>query len=93
MLDKHTPGPWSVGSGSRILSHGPIVIAETWPTHPDAAANRANCRLVAAAPELLAACEAFVEAWEKCLQLEKTDVALQMAKAAIAKVKGEDNVG
>ena len=42
---------------------------------------------------LLAACEAFVEAWEKCLQLEKTDVALQMAKAAIAKVKGEDNVG
>ena len=37
-----------------------------------------------AAPALLAACEAFVRAWEKSLQLEKTDVALRMAKAAIA---------
>lgn len=49
----------------------------------------ANARLIAAAPELLEACEAFVEAWEKCLQLEKTDVALRMAKDAIAKAKGE----
>lgn len=38
--------------------------------------------------DLLAACRAFVEAWEKSLQLEKTDVALRMAKAAIAKAEG-----
>ena len=47
----------------------------------------ASARLIAAAPDLLAACKAFVEAWEKCLQLEKTDVALQMAHAAIEKAK------
>ena len=34
--------------------------------------------------ELLEACRAFVEAWEKSLQLEKTDVALRKARAAIA---------
>ena len=43
-----------------------------------------HCLLHKAAPELLAACKAFVEAWEKSHQLEKTDVALKMAKEAIA---------
>lgn len=42
-------------------------------------------RLHDAAPDLLAACKAFVEAWDKSHQLEKTDVALKMAKAAIEK--------
>ena len=32
---------------------------------------------------LRAACLAFVEAWEKSHQLEKTDVALRLAKAAL----------
>ena len=35
--------------------------------------------------DLLAACQAFVEAWEKSLQLEKTATALTMAKIAIEK--------
>ena len=38
---------------------------------------------------LLAACKAFVEVWEKSHQLEKTDVALRMAKEAIARAEGE----
>ena len=45
--------------------------------------------LIAAAPDLLAACEACVEAWDKTLQLEKTDVALVLAKTAITKAKGK----
>ncbi len=49
----------------------------------------AQDRLDAAAPELLAACKAFVEAWEKSHQLEKTDVALGMARAAIAHAETE----
>jgi len=44
-----------------------------------------NGRLITAAPDLLAACQAFIEAWEKSLQLEKTDIALRMAKDAIEK--------
>jgi hypothetical protein len=54
----------------------------------DEAVAEANARLIAAAPCLLSACKAFVEAWEKSLQLEKTDVALRMAKDAIAKAEG-----
>lgn len=40
-----------------------------------------------AAPKLLAACKAFVAAWEKCMQLEKTETALRLARAAIAKAE------
>lgn len=50
--------------------------------------SRANGRLLAAAPDLLAACQAFVDAYEKSLQLEKTDVALRLAKIAIEKAVG-----
>jgi len=50
----------------------------------------ANARLIAAAPDLLEACKAFVESWEKSLQLEKTDTALRLAKQAIAKTEGEE---
>ena len=49
--------------------------------------QKANARLIAAAPEMLAACEAFVVAWEKSHQLEKTDVAMRMARIAIAKAR------
>ena len=37
--------------------------------------------------EMRAALEAFVEAWEKSHQLEKTDVAFRMAQQALAQVK------
>ena len=40
------------------------------------------CPKHAAADAALAACAAFEEAWEKSLQLEKTDRALAMAKKA-----------
>jgi len=40
-------------------------------------------------PDLLAACEAFLVAWDNSHQLEKTDIAAKMARAAIAKAKGE----
>ena len=50
--------------------------------------READARLIAAAPDLFAACEAFVTAWERSLQLEKTDTALALAKAAIQKARG-----
>lgn len=47
-----------------------------------------SARLFAAAPDLFEACEAFVTAYKKSLQLEKTDVAIALARDAIAKAKG-----
>ena len=51
------------------------------------------CPMHKAAPDLLEACQAFVEAWEKSLQLEKTDVALRKARAAIANATKEAENG
>ena len=51
----------------------------------------ANARLIAAAPELLAALEALVEALPEMLDVEEQDIesnALDDARAAIAKAKG-----
>lgn len=50
-----------------------------------------DARLIAAAPQLLAACQAFVAAWEKSGQLEKTDVALRMARQALAAATGQED--
>ncbi len=67
------------------------LISSTRWTYPDGGKTQRlqelaeqYAQLFIAAPALLATCEAFVEAWEKSLQLEKTDVALRMAKQAIA---------
>lgn len=88
-----TPGPWIIevlrddceepyGFG---ICHPETVCEETTVC---AVESEADANLIAAAPDLLAACEAFVKAWERSQQLEKTDVALQMAKQAIEKVTG-----
>jgi hypothetical protein len=49
--------------------------------------------LIAAAPDMYKALQAFVMAYEKSLekslQLEKTDVALRLAKTALAKAEGK----
>lgn len=100
----HTPGPWEVhtniGRKSEmgvIADAAPFVIcvisnAKQWPIEADA-----NARLIAAAPELLAACEAlerwsrdrdggaYLEGlkWTKDIQDAVCD-----ARAAIAKAKG-----
>lgn len=52
-----------------------------------AAVQVAEERLQAAAPDMLEALKAFVEAHEKSGQLEKTDTALRLARLAIEKVE------
>ncbi len=98
---KHTPGPWKVVKPNNpgpqqendrlIATKDKKHVAEIFQYQNHKNQNGpslANARLIAAAPELLEACKAFVEAWEKSLQLEKTDTALRLAKTAIAKVAG-----
>lgn len=84
MNTKHTPGPWSIDDDGIIVSQfgdvaqvaGTVADDETLP----------NQRLLAAAPELLAALEAAIGAhdgnWDQGQGWEKK------ARAAIAKAKG-----
>ena len=68
-VSKHTPGPWRIDEWGDIVA-GLRDIAETahiWndggdDTLPEM--RRANARLIAAAPDLLAACKALLDAIE-----------------------------
>ena len=123
-MAKHTPGPWMIETYTNFTgwavyaSGGRGCIAERWYKHDQDSPYReellANARLIAAAPDLLAACEKFVEwldydsagsgitaetrgtaegerAWRKWWD-EANELCGQsqhMARAAIAKAKGE----
>ena len=67
-MTEPTPGPWVVDrwggvlgpDGTRVLVDG---VALPCGNHPRISEAEANARLVAAAPDLLAACMAVVEFW------------------------------
>lgn len=94
----HTPGPWSVSESIRkrvigereqeiVTADGQMVALlydENW--DPRGETDAANARLIAAAPDLLAACEEFVRKVD-CGEAFSTRSYQQM-KAAIAKAKG-----
>lgn len=90
-----TPGPWRINArcSTLIEADGDRSVCSTGGYFNSAEAdgghaeNEANARLIAAAPDLYAACAAFVDAYERSLQLEKTDVALRAARAALAKAE------
>lgn len=79
---KHTPGPWKVGH----TSSGQYQIT---PNAMSAVERCANARLIAAAPELLAALELLVsetsyyDGW-------KEKIVVKNARAALANATGQD---
>lgn len=78
----HTPGPWEVQDDcATSIWAGGHYIAETYTD------GEANARLIAAAPDLLAALEAIVAI---CEQLDVPNHQhAQLARFAIAKAKGK----
>lgn len=94
MTTKHTPGPWSTIKYIRttlVCDANGNWIAAIKPVRKFGIAgdDAANARLIAAAPELLAALDAFTQ-WNDRDQGEgKLEDALNKARAAIAKAKGE----
>lgn len=97
-MSEHTPGPWEAhcflvvaqkSKGcSKSVAYAGREICHTGEGRGPSEESEANARLIAASPDLLAACEAFIEAWDKSHQLEKTDVAMRLARAAITRAKG-----
>jgi hypothetical protein len=91
-MTKHTPGPWAVSDGD-VTNESGIVIAtvqragngETVP----------NCRLIAAAPDLLEALEAVLAM--HCMPTEPKRTyrdnagAMDKARAALAKARGANS--
>ncbi len=100
-MSAHTPGPWEVGTRLDKLDF-PIVnpknaeqynwlIAFAVPGYPESAAN---ARLIAAAPDLLAALKDTVELARKAItqhgtDAEYADVRLEKALTAIARAEGK----
>lgn len=83
-MSKHTPGPWEVeGVGQVIVPARPPAwrtLADIYGEHGDEEQADADAHLIAAAPDLLWACEALLSGSAK---------APLLARAAIAKAKGE----
>ena len=100
----HTAGPWMIDQDNAegvvvVGDNGDLVHEVFYDDIPEerGAAFREDivrtCRLdaglIASAPDLLEACKAFVDAYERSHQLEKTDVAVRLAHAAIDRAEGK----
>jgi hypothetical protein len=87
MTTKHTPGPWHYAEcqmGAPFIDTEAIgdLFASVLPLDEE----RANVRLMAAAPDLLEACEAVAATtWSK----NTATIIGERVRAAIAKAKGE----
>lgn len=96
-MERHTPGPWTAHINLRKLRYD--IHAESWRTLARVYLNdepellrqgHANARLIAAAPDLLQACEALVAAFPRsALDDDVAYSAWRAGRRAIAKARGE----
>jgi hypothetical protein len=89
----HTPGPWEVRDKFYIGRAGRMSLAEVKSGDvpaEDVEQHMANARLIAAAPDLLAACKAAAMKLAHS-PLDRISVAFEMLEAAIAKATGEQH--
>lgn len=93
-MSKHTPGPWrevSLGEFGRVnvIDAKGKAIAFTGTSLKSRTENEANARLVAAVPNLLAACKAAQQHYRDTYGIDAQDYELyQIASDAIAKAEG-----
>ena len=89
----HTPGPWAVGYGSKVVAVYMKPISEGWYVRDQVARfdrdaeGEANARLIAAAPDLLAALKALRNECSGTPRPDQTVPMLAAADAAIAKAE------
>lgn len=97
-MTTHTPGPWTVRYLTNVFADKRSVASTGgYATNgPDeeavSAENVANACLIAAAPDLLAACKAIVDAhdgndWSEPGVSDTFYAAIEQARAAIAKAR------
>lgn len=96
----HTPGPWHLSKNGRFVrkangatDDGPkdFNICEVWLTGDDEGQSVADAHLIAAAPDLIAACASAAELLKKLVNMNRlpaNSAALRECVAAIAKAEG-----
>lgn len=77
-MSKHTAGPWAEFSTAQVMDKDENIIAVT-------SGNVWDTRLIAAAPELLEACQFALQEWN---EPESAPEALDRLRKAIAKADG-----
>lgn len=98
-MKKHTPGPWITSEGSAHVLYGgsgtytaiatPVECEGRFGTHPISREERkANARLIAAAPTMLAALEAAEAELEQHAHVAGVGVVLDDVRMAIAIATG-----
>jgi hypothetical protein len=91
-MTKHTPGPWKLGpSLGEVRDDDDNVLCDVY--HDNDEQAEADAYLIAAAPELLAACERLLmsadASWRGRDVGHDWDVACDEAVKAIAKARGQ----
>ncbi len=92
-MSTHTPGPWHIGMKPGPTVYGPQGEQITWSANPllDEQEHRANQRLIAAAPDLLATLKLAQFAIEGLRDIAKAHAPgcfLPDVSVAIAKAEG-----
>ena len=92
-MSAHTRGPW------KLIWHGnetypfPLTILtaddEKWKARDGTVSSDANAHLIAAAPEMLEACEAMLAVSDSPEPIVAQVIAVSKARAAISKAGGE----
>ena len=93
----HTPGPWTVGewrepfsiTDSRVIRCGDKINDVTAFVTDSQLDHEANARLIAAAPDLLEALQAFLGEHNGVYGVSATTTNIDRARAAIKKATGE----
>lgn len=88
----HTPGPWSVHSEmpNRIILNGSHSYDVECRTGDEPSHNADDVRLIAAAPDLLAACRQWLAFYDKAVRQDcfGDEPGISEMRAAVSKAKG-----
>lgn len=90
-MTNHTPGPWKITTayGIAVICDDGKALCEMWRRGNDTQAM-VDARLIAAAPDLLAALQACDEAMEYMSEYDIPITLPEQVKAAIKKATGEE---
>ncbi len=98
-MSKHTPGPWKIeysdtSTRPDLKIKGNMLVATTPPLHSDREINeevKANARLIAAAPDLLAAAKAALSLLTDDGYQGGNEWTVKVLRATIAKAERRAN--